>query len=540
MHQTGRVAVYVVGLWLSGALASPAFAASEFAFHHENVMGTSLELRVIAEDLEVANHAEVRVLGEIDRLTRVFSGYDRNSEFSRWQATSGEPVRVSTELFEQLADCDRWRDRSCGAFDPRVEVFSRLWSSSQRHQRLPTDGALREALTTASLPAWQLDRLSGTATRLSGCPLSLNAIAKGYIIESACSSAMAADRGLQGLLLNVGGDLRVCGEMPLVVGITPPWADSESAKPISIIEVKDRAVATSGNSQRGFKIDGQWYSHILDPRTGRPVDRVHQATVIAPRSADADALATTLNVLSPQESLSLVSSLSDVECLIISGDVKVTKSAGWHHYEKPSSANARPIEFAGTFALERPSDESAKSGSQARPKETATASWNQDHELVVNFEINAPEGEGRRYRRPYVAVWVENKEGFPIRNLTLWVSMGGAGPFQWIPDLKRWYRADLERKKVDKKEMVFTVARPTRPPGKYKVVWDGKDDQGKPVASGEYTVYIDSAREHGTYQSMHKSIILADKPFTEELEGNIEIKSASIEYRRKAPAKAAR
>ena len=136
-----------------------------------------------------------------------------------------------------------------------------------------------------------------------------------------------------------------------------------------------------------------------------------------------------------------------------------------------------------------------------------------------------------------MAIWVENKDGFPVRNLTLWVSMGGAGPFQWIPDLKRWYKADQARKQVDRKDMVFTIARPTRPPGKYKVIWDGKDDQGKPVASGEYTVFIDAAREHGTYQNIRKEVTLDDKPFTVELKGGVEIKAASIEYRRKGSAK---
>ena len=104
-------------------------------------------------------------------------------------------------------------------------------------------------------------------------------------------------RGLHGLLLNVGGDLRVCGEAPRTLGIAAPWADSESTEPIALLEVKDRAVSTSGSSQRGFRINGQWYSHILDPRTGLPADRIASATVIAARSIDADALATICNVL---------------------------------------------------------------------------------------------------------------------------------------------------------------------------------------------------------------------------------------------------
>ncbi len=327
------------------------------------------------------------------------------------------------------------------------------------------------------------------------------------------------------MLLNVGGDMRVCGEAPRTLGIAAPWADSESTEPVATVEIRDRAVSTSGSSQRGFRIGDQWYSHILDPRTGHPADRIASASVVAPRSIDADALATISNVLEPEESLRLASSLPDVECLIITRERRIFRSAGWGRYELPAA-----MSVLGT----------GMQTSKNSPAPTAAASWSRDFELVVDFEINQPEGQGRRYRRPYVAIWVENKEGFPIRNLTLWVSMGGAGPFQWLPDLKRWYRADQERKQVEKKDLIFTIARPTRPPGKYKVIWDGKDSQGKPVANGEYTILIDAAREHGTYQSLRKVVKLGEQPFTEQLKGGVEIKSATIEYRRKTAKRPAK
>ena len=135
-----------------------------------------------------------------------------------------------------------------------------------------------------------------------------------------------------------------------------------------------------------------------------------------------------------------------------------------------------------------------------------------------------------------MAVWVEDKDGGRADAVALGLA-GGAGPFQWLPDLKRWYQADQDRKQIEKKEIFFTVSRPTRPPGKYKVIWDGKDNNGKQLAGGEYTITIEAAREHGTYQSIRKQVTLEGKPFTEELKGNVEIKSASIEYRRKPAAK---
>jgi FAD:protein FMN transferase len=165
------------------------------------------------------------------------------------------------------------------------------------------------------------------------------------------------------------------------------------------------------------------------------------------------------------------------------------------------------------------------------------APWGNESELVVNFEINQPDAEGGRYRRPFVAIWVEDKDGFPVRNLMLWVSLGGPGPWEWLKDMKRWHRSDQVRKRVDKRDMVLTISRPTRPPGKYSVIWDGKDDHGRLVDRGEYTLCIDAAREHGTYQDIRTHMTIDDRPFRSQLEGGIEIKSASIEYRRKPPAR---
>ena len=90
---------------------------------------------------------------------------------------------------------------------------------------------------------------------------------------------------------------------------------------------------------------------------------------------------------------------------------------------------------------------------------------------------------------------------------------------------------------LKRKNSFSRISRPTREPGKYKVIWNGKDNQGRQLTGGDYTITIEAAREHGTYQSIRKQVNIAGKPFSEELKGNVEIKSASIEYRRKAAAK---
>jgi thiamine biosynthesis lipoprotein len=254
--------VAILGCALGGRIA---VAADDYVFHHENVMGTSLELRVLAEDGPAAKRAEARVLAEIDRLAGMLSGYDPASEFRRWMATSGVPTKVSPELFELLRQSDEWREKSGGAFDPRAEALSQLWSRCAKLGRTPNE--IEESTVRALMgpPAWRLDPEARTAERTSACPISLNAIAKGYIVGRASDAAMNPSEGVRGLLLNVGGDLRVQGEAPRMLGIAAPREDSESTEPIARIAVKDRSVATSGNSQRGWRIDGRWHSHIFNP-----------------------------------------------------------------------------------------------------------------------------------------------------------------------------------------------------------------------------------------------------------------------------------
>ena len=499
-----------------GTLAAAAGpSARDFEFRHENVLGTSMELRVRAATDDAAQAAETRALAEIDRLAAILSGYDPASDFRRWQATIGQPESIAPELYELLRASDQWREASGGAFDPRVQALTELWSRCARLDRRPTDDELARAQARMARPAWRLDPDRKTAEHLSDAPLSLNSIAKGFILGRAAEAARAGNPAIRGVLLNIGGDIRVIGEVARTIGVAQPVGDSESAAPIAVVEVRDRSVATSGNSQRGFRIAGTWYSHIFDPRTGQPAAGVLGATVIAQQAADANAIATTLNVLPIEDGLRFVASIPGAEALIVAADGQIHKTPGWSKYERPMTATAAPAP------------------PRTSPAVADADAWGQTHELRVNLEIRGPEGNTRRrYQRPYVAVWVEDKDGLAARTLALWLQTRDPGP-RWHPDLKRWYRDDQTRKLADDTNLIDTLSRATRPPGKYTLTWDGKDDHGQPLAPGNYTICIEAAREHGTYQLIRKDITIGDTPFSADLGGNPEIKAASIDYHRK-------
>ena len=101
--------------------------------------------------------------------------------------------------------------------------------------------------------------------------------------------------------------------------------------------VRARGLATSGSARRGWRIAGRWYSHVIDPRSGRPVDHVASASVVAPDAATADAVATVLSVLAPAEGVAFVEGLDDVPdvaALVVGADGSTWRSAGWAALER--------------------------------------------------------------------------------------------------------------------------------------------------------------------------------------------------------------
>ena len=111
--------------------------AETFTYHHENVLGTSLELRVEAETEPQAETAEQQVLREVDRLTMVLSTYQNDSEITRWLSKAAGPVPVSKDLHAVLSACDAWESKSSGAFNTRVEAISQVWKRGAATEQAP-------------------------------------------------------------------------------------------------------------------------------------------------------------------------------------------------------------------------------------------------------------------------------------------------------------------------------------------------------------------------------------------------------------------
>lgn len=311
------------------------FAPRKNRFHHcahfENVLGTSLEIQVLSDDEARAVRAENAVLDEIDRLAAIFNAYDPHSELSRWQNSFEQEIAVSRELAHVLASAESWRARTQGAFNPAVEALTRQW------KRAETQGAgepreLASALSQLQGPLWQVDAERQRACRLTRLPVTLNSIAKGFILDRAAEVGACCE-SVEQILVNIGGDIRHRGAKKAAIRVADPRADAENALPLARVAIRDQGIATSGDYRRGFRIGARWYSHLLDPRTGWPVAAASSVSVVAPDAMLADVLATACSVLEPQVALQLVDSVADAGVLLVAPGGARCCNAAWERLE---------------------------------------------------------------------------------------------------------------------------------------------------------------------------------------------------------------
>jgi thiamine biosynthesis lipoprotein len=496
------------------AVSGTSSAATDLTFisNYENVLGTSLELKLGASSRMAADRAHFEVLAEISRQSRLLSSWDSKSEFSRWVQSYGQPVKVSPELFDVLGLFDRWRVRTHGALDPSVQTVISAWTSAASQKRVPTGEELAAALTTVRQPHWRLNPADRTATHLSTAPLVLASFTKSYILDRAVAAAMRVP-GIHSVVLNVGGDIVVRGAVSEPVDIVDPKDDAENGTPISQIVVRDGAVATSGDYRRGVDIAGVHYSHIIDPRTGMPAGDVISSTVVAPNPADAGALATAFSILTPAESQQIAASTPGVEYLLVDKFGRRIASPGWNRLETA----ARPLRAAvPAEAVTRPAAQAPGSG------RGGAAQWDPTMELAINFEIPVL---GGRALRPFIAVWIEDSDKFPVRTLALWYHED-----RFLTEVKAWYRADRLRLMSDNTSVVRSLGAATRPPGKYTLKWDGKDQAGNFVKPGKYTVSVESSREHGTYQIDRQEMTFTGTPQVIDFKPGTELGVVSFDY----------
>jgi thiamine biosynthesis lipoprotein len=253
----------------------PAFRFTFRAMAAEN------QLQLAAADHAVARRAADLAIADVQRIEAKYSRYRDGTITTRINRAAGsEPVPIDAETAALLQYADRCFAQSGGLFDITSGVLRRVWDWKRVPPRLP-DAA--ELASTVALIAWRDVEWDATSIRLPkpGMEIDFGGIGKEYAADRA--AAICLDAGIRHGLVDLAGDVRALGPQedgtPWRVGIRHPRREG---KVMAYVELASGAIATSGDYERFFDIDGRRYCHILNPRTGMPVAHWQSVSVIAP------------------------------------------------------------------------------------------------------------------------------------------------------------------------------------------------------------------------------------------------------------------
>jgi len=289
-------------------------------------MGTDLVFDLVCNDVDYCYQVIQKAHGEVLRLDKVFSNYRTDSELYRVvNSNHTYPVKISEDFFRLTAVSLFVNILSNGAFDITSGSLVDLWKNSSKNNIVPAASTIT-GLKTNCVGLKQLKVISVDMSLkfISACvDIDYGAIGKGFALDKI--SAILENAHVNNGIINFGGNVNAIGrningeKWNIKLRIPPSLENNVNIKDIYI---SDLSVSTSGGYERYYKINGKRYSHIIDPRTGYPVDNSKSVTVVSTDATIGDALSTAFSVMDIVEVKKLLDVLDNIGVLIISDNMK--------------------------------------------------------------------------------------------------------------------------------------------------------------------------------------------------------------------------
>jgi thiamine biosynthesis lipoprotein len=296
-----------------------------------SLMDTTVTITVVSSNETSAIEIIDNAFEKIKYVDELMNNYDNSSEISILNKDD-KVTNADPELVSVIDRSIYYSEKSNGAFDISIQPILDLWASKYAPggtNQPPTSDEINQTLKLVNYSAIIVE--GNNVSMKEGMKITLGGVAKGYAVDVAIES-LKSD-GISSGFVNAGGDGRYIGTKPdgtqWRVGLQNPDKNGDA---LTIMDIQDVAVATSGNYERYFSDEAK-VSHIADPRTGYPSSNLISSTVIAKTAMDADALATSVFILGQEDGLAMIEELEDVECLIITNDKEIIKSSGFSSYE---------------------------------------------------------------------------------------------------------------------------------------------------------------------------------------------------------------
>jgi FAD:protein FMN transferase len=291
---------------LALALLRPLSAAAPLVRYEDShdAMGTVFTVVAYGEDKEFLAEVVREVFDEIDRLDAQMSNYQPQSELSGINREAAQhPVLVEPKLFGLIQDSLRVSEETDGAFDITVGPLLKAWGFFRGQGRLPSGDELASVMRRVGYRHVTLDPARREVRfDAPGIELDLGAIAKGYALDRAAE--ILRSQGVSSALISSGtSSIYALGSPPGEAGWKISIRDPFDEKHVAdTVRIKNYSLSVSGDYEKFFKLQGRIYSHIFNPKTGRPVENMLSTAVLAPLGETSDALSTSFYVMGPQRS----------------------------------------------------------------------------------------------------------------------------------------------------------------------------------------------------------------------------------------------
>lgn len=303
-------------------------------------MGTLVSIAAIGPSKDQIEEAFGRAFAEMDRLIGLLSRYDDASAVCTLNE-QGRLTGLHPELSRLLSRALQFNEMSHGAFDisvePIVELYKNMLDSTNPVE--PSRAEISEVL--ALVGSRHIEMTSdGVSFKRSGMSISLNGIAKGYIVDAI--ARVLEECGIEDYLIDAGGDVRSAGTKEEGLAWTVAVQDpSKGEQYPDVIHLANAAVATAGSYEKSFD-STQKFHHIINSETGLSPQVNLSVSIVAPSAMIADALATGVFVMQPRMGIRFVETLKGCECLIVDRSGRILKSTGWRSAVPNGGEKAEP------------------------------------------------------------------------------------------------------------------------------------------------------------------------------------------------------
>ncbi len=287
-------------------------------------MGTTYHIKVVTDNAKNLSGLKAKIDQRLAQINRSMSTWLKDSEISRFNALEkvGEKFEISDDFLEVMIVAQDLYRLTEGAWDCTVNPLVNLWGFGTAGGRdsIPPLEQINRLLPELGFRNIQILETRYLIKNKASTTLDLGSIAKGYAVDKIAE--LIEQNGIKNFLIEIGGEVyaagtRLDGKL-WKIGINTPRPDAPADQVYKAVAIKDRAFATSGDYRNFFEVNGKRYSHIIDPRSGYPVDNgVVSVSVIADTCTFADGLATALMVMGIEKGLTLVNRLRGVETLMI-------------------------------------------------------------------------------------------------------------------------------------------------------------------------------------------------------------------------------